>query len=206
MLTTSLRDVSFAYPGSLDRPSLRNINVDIKPGQLVVIVGANGRWIRRLSSNGVLTSRSGKSTLIKLLTRLYDPTSGTLKVDGQPLSAYRQRDLRQATAVLSQGHRLFPLSMGENIGLGCVERVRDADAVRAAAEAGGASACIAKLRHGLDTVLDPQTRAYGENVPEGEDDPLRQRLEALDKPIEVSGGETQRIVAYVTFSLKNYPS
>ena len=87
--------------------------------------------------------------------------------------------------------------MGENIGLGCVERVRDADAVRAAAEAGGASACIAKLRHGLDTVLDPQTRAYGENVPEGEDDPLRQRLEALDKPIEVSGGETQRIVAYV---------
>ncbi|KAL1690966.1 P-loop containing nucleoside triphosphate hydrolase protein [Schizophyllum commune] len=168
MLTTSLRDVTFAYPGSLDRPSLRNINVDIKPGQLVVIVGANG---------------SGKSTLIKLLTRLYDPTSGTLKVDGQPLSAYRQRDLRQATAVLSQGHRLFPLSMGENIGLGCVERVRDADAVRAAAEAGGASSCIAKLRHGLDT----------------EDDPLRQRLEALDKPIEVSGGETQRIVAARTF-------
>ncbi|KAI5887271.1 P-loop containing nucleoside triphosphate hydrolase protein [Schizophyllum commune H4-8] len=179
-----LRNVTFAYPGSLDRPSMRNINVDIKPSQLVVIVGANG---------------SGKSTLIKLLTRLYDPTSGTLEVDGQPLAAYRQRDLRQATAVLSQGHRLFPLSMGENIGLGCVEKVRDVDAVRAAAQAGGATACIAKLRHGLDTVLDPQTRAYGENVTEEEDDPLRQRLEALEKPIEVSGGETQRIVAARTF-------
>ena len=87
--------------------------------------------------------------------------------------------------------------MGENIGIGCVERVRDVDAVREAAEAGGASACISKLRHGFDTILEPKHPAYGEHISDEEDDPLRQRLDALDKPIQLSGGEKQRIVAYV---------
>ncbi|KAL1750806.1 P-loop containing nucleoside triphosphate hydrolase protein [Schizophyllum commune] len=134
-----------------------------------------------------------------LLTRIYDPTSGAILLDGEPLSSYRQHTLYQATDVLSQGHHLFPLSMGENIGLGCVERMHDERAVRAAAEAGGASACIAKLRDGLDTVLDPDTRASGNNLLGKEGEALRKRLDALDKPVEVSGGETQRIVAARTF-------
>ncbi|KAL1739652.1 P-loop containing nucleoside triphosphate hydrolase protein, partial [Schizophyllum fasciatum] len=177
-------DVGFAYPGDPDKLALQGINIAIQPGQLVVIVGANG---------------SGKSTLMKLLTRLYDPASGEILVDDQPLTAYRNRTLRQATAVLSQGHHLFPLSMGENIALGCVERAHDADAVEAAARAGGATGCIAKLRHGMGTVLDPQTRAYGNNLSGKEGEALRERLDELEKPVEVSGGETQRIIAARTF-------
>ncbi|KAL1665290.1 P-loop containing nucleoside triphosphate hydrolase protein [Schizophyllum commune] len=179
-----LRDVCFDYPGGSDQMALRGVNITILPGQLVVIVGVNG---------------SGKSILIKLLTRLYDPTSGTVSVDGERLSAYRQSAIRQGTAVLSQGHYIFPMSMGENIGIGCVERVRDVDAVRGAAEAGGASACISKLRHGFDTILEPKHQAYGEHISDDEDDALRLRLDALNKPIQLSGGEKQRIVAARTF-------
>ncbi|KAL1701757.1 P-loop containing nucleoside triphosphate hydrolase protein [Schizophyllum commune] len=179
-----IEKIVFAYPGDPSKMALRGVSITIEPGQLVVIVGANG---------------SGKSTLIKLLTRVYDPTSGALLLDGELLSSYCQHTLRQTTAVLSQGHHLFPLSMGENIGLGCVERMHDERAVRAAAEAGGAASCIAKLRDGLDTVLDPQTRASGNNLLGKEGEALRKRLDALDKPVEVSGGETQRIVAARTF-------
>ncbi|TRM63664.1 P-loop containing nucleoside triphosphate hydrolase protein [Schizophyllum amplum] len=179
-----LENVTFAYPGSTEQEALRNITISIHPGQLVVIVGANG---------------SGKSTLIKLLARLYDPTSGTLTVDGEPISVYHKHTLRQATAVLSQDHCLFPMSVGENIGLGCPERVHDVDAVRAAAKAGGASTCIAKLKHRLDTVLDPGNQARGSNLSGEEGEPLRAQLEALDKKVDISGGETQRIVAARTF-------
>ena len=112
-----------------------------------------------------------------------------------PLPAYRQRAFRRATAVLAQGHHLFPLSMGENIGLGHAARAYDVPAVRAAAAAGGADACIAKLRGGLDAVLDPQARASGNNLVGWEGAALRRQLDALDKPLALSGGETQRIVA-----------
>ena len=80
-----------------------------------------------------LPTNSGKSSLVKLLTRIYDPTGGAILLDGTPLPAYRQRAFRRATAVLAQGHHLFPLSMGENIGLGHAARAYDVPAVRAAA-------------------------------------------------------------------------
>ncbi len=110
-MSFELHDVSFSYPGSQTaKPALSNINLSIKSGQMVVIVGSNG---------------SGKSTILKLLSRFYDPTSGpeSILVDGIPISQYRMSDLWRATATLTQDHSLFPLSLGENIGLGYADKV-----------------------------------------------------------------------------------
>ncbi|KAK0209689.1 P-loop containing nucleoside triphosphate hydrolase protein [Armillaria fumosa] len=182
-----LRDVSFSYPGSQStKPALSNINLSIKPGQMVVIVGSNG---------------SGKSTILKVLSRFYDPTSGpeSLLLDGIPISRYRMADLRRATATLTQDHSLFPLSLGENIGLGYAEKVNDAELVKCSAEKGGASYCLKKLERGKETKLKTDNEAYGSNLPDDPDHPLQVELQKLQKNIELSGGEKQRIVAARTF-------
>ncbi|KAG6898590.1 hypothetical protein C0993_005830 [Termitomyces sp. T159_Od127] len=131
-MALELKNVIFKYPGSKSKlPALRNISLDIKPGQLVVIVGANG---------------SGKSTLIKLLTRLYDPSSGTLLIDGMPVQEYRSPDVRRTIASFAQDHNLYPLSLYENIAFGDVLRSTDTAAVAEAAEQGGATELIANAR------------------------------------------------------------
>ncbi|KAK0430086.1 P-loop containing nucleoside triphosphate hydrolase protein [Armillaria borealis] len=140
-MTFELRDVSFSYPGSQStKPTLSNINLSIKPGQLVVIVGSNG---------------SGKSTILTLLSRLYDPTSSphSILVDGIPISRYCMADLRRATATLTQDHSLFPLSLGENIGLGYADKVNETEMIDRSAEKGGASHCLKKLERGKETRL-----------------------------------------------------
>ncbi|KAK0205768.1 P-loop containing nucleoside triphosphate hydrolase protein [Desarmillaria ectypa] len=187
-MSFELRNLSFTYPGSQNtKPALSNINLSIKSGQLVVIVGANG---------------SGKSTIIKLLTRFYDPSSppNSILVGGIPMSRYRIADLRRATATLTQDHSLFPLSLGENIGLGYPERAWDVGMVDRAAEMGGATHCLEKLEKGKNTTLDTGNEAYGHNVPNEPSHPLQLELEKLQKNISLSGGETQRIVAQVCFS------
>ncbi|KAG7441585.1 P-loop containing nucleoside triphosphate hydrolase protein [Guyanagaster necrorhizus] len=186
-MSFELRDLSFSYPGSQStKPALSNINLSIKAGQLVVIVGANG---------------SGKSTVIKLLARLYDPTSGpdSLTADGLPISKYRMSELREATAMLTQEHSLFPVPLGENIGLGFVKHVEDMEMIDRAAELGGATHCLAKLTEGKDTILSAMNEAYGHDVPESEAHPLQVEMEKLRKNITLSGGEKQRIVASRTF-------
>ncbi len=182
-MSFELRDVSFSYPGSQSfKPVLSNINLSIQPGQMVVIVGSNG---------------SGKSTILKLLSRFHDPTSRpeSILVDGVPISRYRMADLRRATATLTQDHSLFPLSLGENIGLGFSEKVNDTEMIDRSAEKGGASHCLKKLERGKETTLWTQNEAYGCNLPDDPDHPLQTELEKLQKNIELSGGETQRIVA-----------
>ncbi|KAK0463143.1 P-loop containing nucleoside triphosphate hydrolase protein [Desarmillaria tabescens] len=186
-MSFELRDLSFSYPGlQSTKPALSNINLSIKAGQLVVIVGANG---------------SGKSTIIKLLARLYDPSSGpdSLIVDGIPISQYRMSELREETAILTQDHSLFPVSLGENVGVGCVQHVRDIEMIDRAAELGGAAHCLAKLTEGKDTMLAAMTEAYGFGIPENEEHPLQAILERLNKNLQLSGGEKQRIVASRTF-------
>ncbi|KAK0455665.1 P-loop containing nucleoside triphosphate hydrolase protein [Desarmillaria tabescens] len=186
-MSFELRDLSFSYPGSQStKPALSNINLSIKAGQLVVIVGANG---------------SGKSTIIKLLARLYDPSSGpdSLIVDGIPISQYRMSELREATAMLTQDHSLFPVSLGENIGVGYVQHVRDMEMIDRAAELGGAAHCLAKLTEGKDTMLAAMNEAYEFDVPENEAHPLQVELKRFTKNIQLSGGEKQRIVASRTF-------
>ncbi|KAK0465746.1 P-loop containing nucleoside triphosphate hydrolase protein [Armillaria novae-zelandiae] len=186
-MSFDLRAVSFSYPGSQStQPALSNITLSIKPGQMVVIVGSNG---------------SGKSTILKLLSRFYDPTSGaeSILVDGVPISRYRMADLRRATATLTQEHSLFPLSLGENIGVGYADKVSDAEMIASSAEKGGASRCLRKLERGVETRLSTLNEAYGFNLPDDSEHPLQIELEKLQKNIELSGGETQRIVAARTF-------
>ncbi|KAF8209316.1 P-loop containing nucleoside triphosphate hydrolase protein [Mycena galopus ATCC 62051] len=179
-----LKNVSFSYPGTTTK-ALNNVTLSIKAGQLIVIVGANG---------------SGKSTIVKLLTRLYDASSGSITVDGADIQDYRLPDLRHATAALTQDHHLYPLSLRENIGLGNPAHVRNMDMIRTAARLGGAEEVIAKLGDGFETVLEhPRGVRWGNDVKKGDGTLLAEALEKMTKEADVSGGERQRLVASRTF-------
>ncbi|KAJ7811120.1 P-loop containing nucleoside triphosphate hydrolase protein [Mycena leptocephala] len=178
-----LKNVCFAYPGAKSKDNaIRNVSLNIPAGHLVVIVGANG---------------SGKSTIIKLLNRLYDVDSGEILVDGIPIKNYRLSDLRKVQALLSQDHKLYPLTLAENIGLGNPERITDMEMVLQAADAGGASEVIKKLNDGVQTVLYPVQTAHGSQLEKYKK--LQAILESLEQHAEVSGGEKQRLVAARTF-------
>ncbi|KAF8652807.1 hypothetical protein AX16_004158 [Volvariella volvacea WC 439] len=181
-----LREVSFTYPGSKSTTNaLRNISCTISAGQLVVIVGPNG---------------SGKSTLIKLLSRLYDPTSGTILLDGHPLPSYKLSDIRESTAMLTQEHSIFPLSLYDNIAIGNWENgTHEMEEVRRASELGGAAKLIDKFEKGYETVIQTSQPTYGVRVSERDVGPLGVKLKEAAKSVSVSGGEKQRIVASRTF-------
>jgi ABC-type multidrug transport system fused ATPase/permease subunit len=146
------------------------VSFSIKAGQLVVIVGPNG---------------SGKSTIVKMLNRLYDPTSGEVLLDGQPMNSYRISDLRQATADLTQDHTLYPLSIRENIGLGHPPCVSDMELIIQSAKLGGAYDFISKFEQGFDTTLHPIQTARLIN--RGGAHPLKEMSDKLEKQLEVSG-------------------
>jgi ABC-type multidrug transport system fused ATPase/permease subunit len=94
-ISVEFRQVSFKYPGS-NTYALRNTSFIIERGQLCVIVGING---------------SGKSTILKLIARLYDPLEGEIRINGQDIRTLRLADLRNATTVLFQDYTLFPLNV-----------------------------------------------------------------------------------------------
>ncbi|KAG1849293.1 P-loop containing nucleoside triphosphate hydrolase protein [Suillus subalutaceus] len=174
-VSLEVRNVSFNYPGAKsERDALKNVSFSIKAGQLVVIVGANG---------------SGKSTILKLLTRCYDPTSGTVLVDGNPIEDYQIADLRSVTASLTQEHTIFPLSLSENIGIGSPSSATDLDKITQAAKLAGAQDVIENFTSGYDTVLEPG----------GGNEALEKEYEKMEKTTNVSGGEKQRLVASRTF-------
>ena len=176
-----IRNITFEYPGSKSTKSaLNNVSLHIKAGHLVVIVGANG---------------SGKSTIIKLINRLYNPTSGVILVDGKPMNSYRIADMRQATADLNQDHSLYPLSVRENIGLGYPARMSDLDMIKQAAKLGGSYSFIENLEAGFETTLQPVRTAYMGYMSRNELSPLKDFFDKLEKTVDVSGGEKQRLVA-----------
>ncbi|KAG2036502.1 P-loop containing nucleoside triphosphate hydrolase protein [Suillus americanus] len=178
------RNVSFNYPGAKsERDALKNVSFSIKAGQLVVVVGANG---------------SGKSTILKLLTRCYDATSGTVLVDGNPIEDYTIADLRSVTASLTQEHTIFPLSLSENIGIGSPSSATDLDKITQAAKLAGAQDVIKNFTNGYDTVLEPVRTAYLSYTGRG-NEALEKEYEQMEKSTNVSGGEKQRLVASRTF-------
>jgi ABC-type multidrug transport system fused ATPase/permease subunit len=94
-ISVEFRQVSFKYPGS-DTYALQNTSFKIERGQLCVIVGTNG---------------SGKSTILKLIARLYDPLEGEIRINDQDIRTLRLADLRNAISVLFQDYTLFPLNV-----------------------------------------------------------------------------------------------
>lgn len=114
--------VSFNYPGA-KKKSLNEVSFSIKPGQSVAIVGENG---------------SGKTTMIKLLARLYDPTSGRIMIDGKDMKEYSIDSLHENIGIIFQDFMKYEGLIKENIGYGRVSHVGKSDLVHEAAKKSGA--------------------------------------------------------------------
>ena len=129
--------VSFSYPGAA-QPALSGIDLHIRPGESLALVGENG---------------SGKTTLIKLLTRLYRPDSGRILLDGMDLETWDEQALRLRIGVIFQDFARYQFLFGENIGVGDVRHFEDTGRWAEAAEKGMAEAIVADLPKGYETQL-----------------------------------------------------
>jgi ATP-binding cassette subfamily B protein len=147
-------NVSFSYPGS-PRPVLKNVNLRIAAGERIALVGENGQ---------------GKTTLVKLLTRLYEPTSGQILLDGVDLRDLDIASLHQRIGVIFQDFMRYDMTVRENIAVGKPEFKNDEERLVGAARKGGALEVINRLEHGLDQQL-------GRRFQDG---------------VDLSGGEWQR--------------
>ena len=109
------RNVSFQYPGK-DDFALRDVSFKIEKGQLCVssllsTLGVYGAHLTLERQVIVGTNGSGKSTILKLMVRLYDPTEGTILVNGQDIKMFKLADLRESMAILFQDYSHFPLTV-----------------------------------------------------------------------------------------------
>jgi subfamily B ATP-binding cassette protein MsbA len=144
------KGVTFSYPGTRT-PALRELNLRVARGQTVALVGPSG---------------AGKSTAIKLLSRLYDPDAGAIRLAGYDLRRYRLSTLRRAVAVVPQDPTLFSGSVRDNIRYAKPD-ASDAEIVRAA-QLANAHGFIAALPQGYDTEIG-------------------------ERGVKLSGGQKQRI-------------
>ncbi|HEY4188650.1 MAG TPA: ABC transporter ATP-binding protein [Polyangia bacterium] len=135
-------DVGFQYPvadnASSGRWALRGVNVFIPKGESLALVGENG---------------AGKTTFIKLLTNLYQPTEGRVLLDGRDLRAWDETALRRRIGVIFQDFNQYQLVLRENVAFGSVQHLDDDQRVGRAVEQGGARELVAGLASGLDTQL-----------------------------------------------------
>ncbi len=129
-----LRDVTFGYDEA--RPVLRNVQLDVESGNRVAIVGSSG---------------IGKTTLLGLIIRSYDPNQGEVRIDGRDLRDYQLASVRRQISVVPQDTTLFATTVRENIACG-LEGI-DADDVEDAARLANAHEFIARLPQGYETVL-----------------------------------------------------
>ncbi len=156
----SVQNVSFSYDG--EKPALDGFSLEVPAGKTVALVGESG---------------AGKSTVFNLLLRLYEPDSGEIQIDGQPIGGMTLHSLRNAMALVSQDAFLFNDTIAANIGVG--RRGAANEEIRAAAEAAAADGFIKRLPRGYET-------------------PVGEAGNAL------SGGERQRIAIARAF-LKDAP-
>ncbi|SRR5579875_248228 len=153
--------VSFRYPNASE-PVLKDINLDIPPGRMVALVGLSG---------------SGKTTLANLVPRFFDPTGGTIFIDGEPLAHFTLESLRSEIALVTQDNFLFNATVEENIRLGSLGATTD-DIV-AAARAAYCHDFISELPDGYQTRIG-------------------------ERGVRLSGGQQQRLAIARAF-LKNAP-
>jgi ATP-binding cassette subfamily B protein len=123
------RGVSFVYPGT-QREVLKNLNFRLEPGERVAMIGQNGQ---------------GKTTIVKLMTRLYDPTGGQILLDGVDLREYDIEDLCREIGVIFQDFMRYEMTARENIGVGRIEYLGDDCRIRIAADKSMADGVIGRL-------------------------------------------------------------
>jgi ATP-binding cassette subfamily B protein len=138
------RNVSFSYPGS-ERVILKNFNLTLKPGERIALIGENGQ---------------GKTTVVKLITRLYDPTEGQILLDGVDLREYSLEDLHRQIGVIFQDFMRYEMTARENIAVGLIDQydARDMheihqDEIDTAAHKSLADTVVRKLHGGYEQML-----------------------------------------------------
>jgi ATP-binding cassette, subfamily B, bacterial len=131
------RNVSFAYPGTTRRV-LKDFNFTLSPGQRVALIGENGQ---------------GKTTIVKLITRLYDPTDGQILLDGVDLREYDLDDLHGEIGVIFQDFMRYEMTARDNIAVGRIEVPHSPEEIEYAAEKSLAAGVVAKLQGGYDQML-----------------------------------------------------
>ncbi len=149
------KNVSFQYPGS-SRQILRNVNFRLAPSERIAIVGENGQ---------------GKTTIVKLLTRLYEPTAGQILLDGRDLRDYDLESLWKEIGVIFQDFMRYEMTAGANIAVGRIEERDNPFRIRAAATKSLAEHAIRRLPKGFDHMLGSR----------------------FEGGIDLSGGEWQKI-------------
>jgi len=148
-------NVGFRYPGT-ERWVLRGLSFTLTPGEKLALVGENG---------------AGKTTLVKLLARLYDPTEGSILLDGHDLRAYDVEALRKNVGVIFQDFVRYHMTAGDNLAVGRIEARDDRERLEDAARRSLADEVIARLPSGFDQMVG---RRFAEGV-------------------DLSGGEWQKI-------------
>jgi ATP-binding cassette, subfamily B, bacterial len=149
------RNVSFAYPGT-ERRVLSGLNFRLEPGERIALIGQNGQ---------------GKTTIVKLMTRLYDPTAGRVLLDGVDLRDYDLEDLCREIGVIFQDFMKYEMIARENIAVGRIEYLDDDRRIRSAA-----------AKSLADGVIDRLPRHYEQM--------LGRRFEG---GVDLSGGEWQKL-------------
>jgi ATP-binding cassette, subfamily B, bacterial len=149
------RNVSFSYPGN-SRRVLDRINFRLHTNERLALIGENGQ---------------GKTTIVKLITRLYDPTEGEILLDGVDLRDYDLEDLHREIGVIFQDFMRYEMTAGENIAIGRIDQINNLELLKGAARKSMADETIARLPGGFDQMLGRR----------------------FEQGVDLSGGEWQKV-------------